>query len=77
MFNEKMEEMHCRYRFSYYILRERKGRYYVCKLEYIEGDAKGNCVWPLAEVVETYEKVKEDNSGYVRRYSPIYGPAGI
>ncbi|AAK40602.1 Integrase, probable(amino-end fragment) [Saccharolobus solfataricus P2] len=47
------------------IIRERKGKYYVYKLETINGEVKETYVGPLADVVETYEKLK-DSSGGVR-----------
>ncbi len=45
------------------ILRERKGRYYVYKLETINGEVKETYVGPLADVVETYEKLKDSSGG--------------
>ncbi|ARM77163.1 hypothetical protein B6F84_10560 [Acidianus manzaensis] len=49
-----------RYKFGDYILRERKGRYYVYKLETINGETKETYVGPLIDVVETYLKLKEN-----------------
>ena len=47
-----------RYKYGDIILRERKGRYYVYKLEY-EGDkVKETYVGPLVDVIESYEKLK-------------------
>ncbi|WCM38546.1 hypothetical protein GO599_00730 [Sulfolobus islandicus] len=48
-----------RYKYGDYILRERKGRYYVYKLETINGEVKERYVGPLADVVKTYIKLKE------------------
>ncbi len=53
-----MREKQRRYKFGDYILRERKGRYYVYKLEYEDGNAKERYIGPLADVVQTYEKLK-------------------
>ncbi len=39
-------------------MRERRGRYYVYKLEYEGGKARERYVGPLVDVVETYEKFK-------------------
>jgi ORF D-335-like protein. len=47
-----------RYKFGDYILRERKGRYYVYKLENVNGEVKERYVGSLIDVVETYEKMK-------------------
>jgi len=52
-----------RYKFGDYILRERKGRYYVYKLENVNGEVKERYVGPLADVVETYEKLKNSIGG--------------
>ena len=49
-----MTEKQRRYKFGDYILRERKGRYYVYKLETINGEIKERYVGPLIDVVETY-----------------------
>ncbi len=51
-----------RYKYGDHILRERKGRYYVYKLEYENGKARETYVGPLIDVVKTYIKLK-DNSG--------------
>nr|WP_231113809.1 putative integrase [Sulfurisphaera ohwakuensis] len=40
------------------IIRERKGRYYVYKLETVNGEVKETYVGPLVDVVETYIKLK-------------------
>ncbi len=52
-----------------YKIRQRGKRYYLYK---IENDHSGNVretyVGPLADVVETYEKMKENSSGGLRRY---------
>ena len=53
-----MTEKQRRYKFGDYILRERKGRYYVYKLETVNGEVKERYVGPLIDVVETYEKMK-------------------
>ncbi len=47
-----------RYKYGDIILRERKGRYYVYKLEYEEGNAREHYVGPLADVVKSYEELK-------------------
>ncbi len=47
-----------RYKYGDYILRERKGRYYVYKLEYENGKARETYVGPLTDVVETYIKIR-------------------
>ena len=65
-----------RYKFGNYILRERKGRYYVYKLETINGEIKERYVGPLTDVVETYEKLK-DGIGGLRGYPPNMGPPGF
>ncbi|ACR41945.1 ORF D-335 domain protein [Sulfolobus islandicus M.16.4] len=49
-----MGEKQRRYKFDDYILRERKGRYYVYKLETINGEIKERYVGPLTDVVEFY-----------------------
>jgi hypothetical protein len=49
-----MTEKQRRYKFGDVILRERKGRYYVYKLEYEGGKARERYVGPLVDVVETY-----------------------
>ncbi len=59
-----MTEKQRRYKFGDYILRERKGRYYVYKLETINGETKERYVGPLIDVVETYEKLKSGVWGY-------------
>ena len=53
-----MTEKQRRYKFGDYILRERKGRYYVYKLETVNGETKERYVGPLIDVVETYLKMK-------------------
>jgi len=52
-----------RYKFGDYILRERKGRYYVYKLEGANGDVRETYVGPLIDVVETYLKLKDSIGG--------------
>ncbi len=52
-----------RYKFGDYILRERKGRYHVYKLETINGEEKERYVGPLADVVESYLKLKNSSGG--------------
>jgi len=52
-----------RYKFGDYILRERKGRYYVYKLEGANGDVRETYVGPLTDVVETYIKLKVSSGG--------------
>ena len=68
-----MGEKQRRYKFGDYILRERKGRYYVYKLENVNGEVKERYVGPLTDVVETYEKLKLGVLGV----PPNSGPAGI
>ncbi len=68
-----MTEKQRRYKFGDSILRERKGRYYVYKLEYENGNSKERYVGPLTDVVETYEKLKEIGGVGV----PHYGAAGF
>gem|GEM_PF-26296 len=58
-----MTEKQRRYKFGDYILRERKGRYYVYKLENVNGEVKERYVGPLTNVVETYEKLKNSIGG--------------
>ena len=58
-----MTEKQRRYKFGDYILRERKGRYYVYKLETVNGEVKERYVDPLTDVVETYEKLKNSSGG--------------
>ena len=67
-----MGEKQRRYKFGDYILRERKGRYYVYKLENVNGEVKERYVGSLIDVVETYLKLKNSSGGY-----PHSGPAGI
>ncbi len=51
-------------------IRELNGKYYLCTIENdLSGKRRDHYVGPLADVVETYEKVKEDSSGGLRRYS--------
>jgi hypothetical protein len=64
-----------RYKFGDIILRERKGRYYVYKLENVNGEVKERYVGPLADVVETYEKLKNSSGGV--GVSPTAGPPGF
>ncbi|WP_232515985.1 putative integrase [Sulfuracidifex tepidarius] len=70
----KMTEKQRRYKFGYFILRERKDRYYVYKLEYEGGNVKERYIGPLTDVVETYEKLKKEEWG---SGIPPSGPAGI
>ncbi len=58
-----MTEKQRRYKFGDYILRERKGRYYVYKLETVNGEVKERYVGPLIDVVETYLKLKNSSGG--------------
>jgi len=53
-----MTEKQRRYKFGDYILRERKGRYYVYKLENVNGEIKERYVGSLIDVVESYLKLK-------------------
>ena len=53
-----MTEKQRRYKFGDYILRERKGRYYVYKLENVNSEVKERYVGSLIDVVESYEKMK-------------------
>ncbi|BAB65389.1 hypothetical protein STK_04054 [Sulfurisphaera tokodaii str. 7] len=69
-----MADKQRRYKFGEYILRERKGRYYVYKLETINGEVKERYVAPLIDVVETYIKLKESGSVGV---SPTVRPPGF
>jgi len=39
-------------------MRERKGRYYVYRLENVNGEVKERYVGSLIDVVESYEKMK-------------------
>ena len=66
-----MSEKQRRYKFGDYILRERKGRYYVYKLETVNGEIKERYVGPLIDVVETYLKLEKYQWGV-----PHSGPAG-
>ena len=68
-----MGEKQRRYKFGDYILRERKGRYYVYKLENVNGEVKERYVGPLADVVETYEKLKLGVLGG----TPLSGGVGV
>ena len=70
-----MGEKQRRYKFGDYILRERKGRYYVYKLETINGETKERYVGPLIDVVETYLKLKDSSGGV--GVSPTVGPLGL
>ena len=54
----EMTEKQRRYKFGDYVLRERKGRYYVYKLETINGEIKERYVGSLIDVVESYLKMK-------------------
>ena len=58
-----MIEKQRRYKFDDYLLRERKGRYYVYKLEYENGDTKETYVGPLADVAEKHIKLKDEIGG--------------
>ena len=69
-----MSEKQRRYKFGDYILRERKGRYYVYKSENVNGETKERYVGPLADVVETYLKLKNSSGGVGG--VPHSGPAG-
>ena len=53
-----MSEKQRRYKFGDYILRERKGQYYVYISENVNSEIKERYVGPLTDVVETYEKLK-------------------
>ncbi|WP_338600855.1 putative integrase [Sulfolobus tengchongensis] len=53
-----MTEKKTRYKYGDIIIRERKGRYYVYKLETINGKVKERYIGPLDDVVETYEKFR-------------------
>ena len=70
-----MTEKQRRYKFGDYILRERKGRYYVYKLETINGEIKERYVGSLIDVVETYLKLKNSSGGV--GVSPTAGPPGF
>ena len=58
-----MTEKQRRYKFGDYILRERKGRYYVYKLENVNGETKERYVGSLIDVVESYLKLKNSSGG--------------
>ena len=64
-----------RYKFGDIILRERKGRYYVYKLEGANGDVRETYVGPLIDVVETYLKLKNSIGGV--GVPPTAGPGGF
>lgn len=70
-----MTEKQRRYKFGDYILRERKGRYYVYKLEGTNGDVRETYVGPLIDVVETYLKLKSEAG--VLGGVPLTGPGGF
>lgn len=70
-----MTEKQRRYKFGDYILRERKGRYYVYKLETINGEIKERYVGSLIDVVETYLKLKNSSGGV--GVSPTADPPGF
>lgn len=55
-------------------MRERKGRYYVYKLENENGKTKETYVGPLIDVAESYLKMKEIG---VLGVSPNMGPPGF
>ncbi|BFH73377.1 hypothetical protein SJAV_13210 [Sulfurisphaera javensis] len=61
-----------RYKYGDVIIRERKGRYYVYKLETLNGEVKERYVGPLDDVVKTYVKLKVGVEGG----TPFNGPAG-
>lgn len=52
-----------RYKYGDYIIRQIKGRYYVYKLENVGDDVKEHYVGSLADVVETYIKLKDGIGG--------------
>ncbi|BFH72176.1 hypothetical protein SJAV_01200 [Sulfurisphaera javensis] len=62
-----------RYKYGDMIIRERKGRYYVYKLENVNGEIRETYVGPLDKVVEAYEKLKMK----VKGMSPFSATAGI
>ena len=70
-----MTEKQRRYKFGDYVLRERKGRYYVYKLETINGEIKERYVGSLIDVVESYLKLK-NSSGSVG-VPPTTDPPGF
>ena len=70
-----MGEKQRRYKFGDYILRERKGRYYVYKLENVNGEVKERYVGSLIDVVETYLKLKNSSGGV--GVPPTKPPAGL
>ncbi len=53
-----MGEKQRHYKFGVYILRE-KGRYFVHELEYVNSETKERYVGSLADVVESYLKMKK------------------
>ncbi|WP_390532987.1 putative integrase [Sulfurisphaera ohwakuensis] len=67
-----------RYKYGDYIIRERKGRYYVYKLETVNSEVRETYVGPLIDVVETYIKIGcGDMPRWGCRPNPHNGPAGI
>ncbi len=64
-----------RYKYGEYIIRPIKGRYYVYKLENINGETRERYVGPLVDVVETYLKLKEN--GDVGAPDPHMRPPGF
>jgi hypothetical protein len=70
-----MTEKQRRYKFGDYILRERKGRYYVYKLENVNGETKERYVGSLIDVVESYLKLKNSSGGV--GVSPTTDPPGF
>ncbi len=60
-----------RYKYDDYIIRPIKGRYYVYKLETVNGEVKEHYVGPLVDIAETYIKLKNGDR------APITGPAGF
>ncbi len=57
-----MSKERTRYKYGDYIIRQIKGRYYVYKIENVDGEAKERYVGSLADVVETYLKLKANSS---------------
>ncbi|QPG51248.1 putative integrase [Saccharolobus solfataricus] len=63
-----------RYKYGDIIIRERKGRYYVYKLEMINGKVRETYVGPLIDVVESFIKLKEIGGVGI---SPTTDPPGF
>ncbi|NON61985.1 putative integrase, partial [Acidianus sp. RZ1] len=62
-----MTEKKTYYNFEGIIIRQKKGRYYVCKLENVNADVRETYVAPLIDVIKSYEKLKMESGvwGYL------------